>query len=96
MRGRLSAIDRLPKAADAVVAEARRAVSERRATQAEILRKLNADLAALGLPPVSRTGFNRWTNRVIGRAPSDVLAALPPKSAAALAELVAALREETP
>lgn len=60
-RSRLSSIDTLPEEAEPAVMAAMEALKERKLTQAEILRRLNADLEKLGIgiKPISKSAFNR-------------------------------------
>ena len=60
-RGRLSSIDLLPEDAEPAIMKALDALKDRKKSQAEILRELNADLEALDLDitPISKSAFNR-------------------------------------
>jgi len=61
LRGRLSKIDRLPPAADAVIARAIEALKEQRLTQQAIRDRMNAELARLGIAhEISGSAFHRW------------------------------------
>ena len=58
-RGRLSSIDLLPDEAAPCVSAALAALGERKRSQEDIRAALNRCLAELGLPPISRSAFNR-------------------------------------
>ena len=58
-RGRLSSIDLLPDEAAPCVSAAQAALGERKRSQEDIRAALNRCLAELGLPPISRSAFNR-------------------------------------
>lgn len=57
---RLSSIDRLPREADAIREWAIATYLKKRASQLEIYARMNAELSKRGLPPVSKSGLNRW------------------------------------
>lgn len=63
-RGRLSSLDRLPRLADDAIAWANTQLREYNLTQGEILRELNARLADLGIPPITRSAFSRYAVRL--------------------------------
>ncbi len=58
-RGRLSSLDLLPEAAEPAIAEAMRALRERKKPQTQILTELNATLADIGVKSISKSSFNR-------------------------------------
>lgn len=60
-RGRLSSIDLLPDEAFPVVKAAIAALSERRRTQEDIRDELNTHLLGMGLDPVSKSAFSRYS-----------------------------------
>ena len=60
----LSRIETLPDAAVPLVRRLFDAVRERRQSQEAMLAEMNAELASLGLDPISRSSFNRWVQRV--------------------------------
>lgn len=59
-----SFIERLPDIALPAVQRAYDLIAAKRATQRAALERLNVELAAIGLGPVSRPGFNRWAARI--------------------------------
>lgn len=63
-RGRLSSIDTLPEAADEHILWANAALRDREMPQTEILREFNARLADLGIRPISKGAFSRYSVRV--------------------------------
>jgi hypothetical protein len=63
-RGQLSSLDRLPSSADGAIAWANTQLHAYNLTQGEILRELNSRLADLGIPPVSRSAFSRYSVRL--------------------------------
>jgi hypothetical protein len=62
-RGRLSSIDTLPEEAEPLIVWALEALRERKMTQAAILDEFNWRLEDLGVPPISKSAFNRWSLR---------------------------------
>lgn len=63
-RGRLSTIEQLPESADEAIAWANLELRERNMPQTEILNGFNARLADLGIKPVSKGAFSRYSVRV--------------------------------
>ncbi|CAM5396604.1 hypothetical protein AFEL58S_01967 [Afipia felis] len=59
-RGRLKSVDLLPAIADEARGRAIEAILSRRFSQLDVLRRLNADLMALGLETISHSAFSRW------------------------------------
>lgn len=63
-RGRLSKIKELPSEADEAVRWAALKLREEKITQIKILEEFNEKLAMLGLPPISKSAFNRHSIRM--------------------------------
>lgn len=63
-RGQLSSLDRLPPSANGVISWANTQLREYNLTQGEILRELNLRLADLGIPPITRSAFSRYSVRL--------------------------------
>lgn len=63
MRGRISSMDRLPPGMDRTRDWAIKELRERRLWQQEILDRVNAEAAGLGLTiTISRSAFQRWAS----------------------------------
>lgn len=58
-------IEMLPDVAIPALQEAYDAIHGRKATQRATRDRLNAELAALNLEPVSGSGFSRWCHRIL-------------------------------
>ena len=63
-RGQLSSLDKLPATADGMIAWVNTQLREYNLTQGEILRELNARLAELGIAPITRSAFSRYSVRL--------------------------------
>lgn len=60
----LSLIERLPGIAIPAIQRAYDLIAANRATQKAAYAQLNAELAGLGLGPISRSAFNRWATTI--------------------------------
>lgn len=67
-RGRLTRVERLPAGLAPAIARAFDGVVSRQNGQDQILAELNAAVAAAGVAPISRSGFNRYAARVLDGA----------------------------